>query len=152
MAAGNIVNRQLPLLFGEGHVLAMPANHSTLSRQNRTLLGGQKPFVLLKCSVDAMPGVRSLAVAVGDAIEAVKDSAVMRRMDLGILIQAAGDDPISGRRKYVMENFVGPNTTRRRGFVKPFVVIRHDFSFAEQEVRMMAGLIAPGEASRAGEG
>src|SRR5437762_13920474 len=74
----------------------------------------------------------------------------MRRSDLWILIQASGDDSISTGRKDVVENFVGPNTARRRGFVKPFVVIRHDFSRAQQEIRMMAGLIAPGETSRAG--
>jgi hypothetical protein len=128
----------------------MPANGGTVPGQHRTLLGGEKPFVLLKRSVDAMPGVRSLSVAVGDAIEAVENAAVMRRMNLGILIQAPGDDPISVRRKYVMENFVGPNPTRRRGFVKPFVVIRHDLSLAQHQISMVAGLIAPGEASRAG--
>src|SRR5258705_13626088 len=110
MAAGNIVNGQLALLFGKGHVLAMPANHSSLSSQNRTLLGGQKPFVLLKRSVDAVPGVGSLAVAVGDPIEAIENAAVMRRMNLGILIQATGDNPISIRRKHVMENFIRLNS------------------------------------------
>src|SRR5262245_49538402 len=69
-------------------------------------------------------------------------------MDLGIFIQAAGDDAISIRRKHVMENLVSPNTTGRRGLVETFIVIRHDFSLAEHEISMMAGLIAPGEASR----
>src|SRR5438093_13633356 len=73
----------------------------------------------------------------------------MRRMNLGILIQAIGDNPISLRRKHVMENLIGPNSTCRRGLVKPFVVIRHDRSLAEHEISMMAGVIVPGEASRA---
>src|SRR5882672_11339008 len=70
-------------------------------------------------------------------------------MDLRILIQAAGDNPISLRRIHVMENLVGPNSTCRRGLVKPFVVIRYDRSLAEPEISMMAGVIVPGEASRA---
>src|SRR5882672_6624556 len=70
-------------------------------------------------------------------------------MDLRILIQAAGDNPISLRRIHVMENLIGPNSTCRRGLVKPFVVIRHDRPRAEHEIRMMAGVIVPGEASRA---
>src|SRR2546426_1070247 len=70
-------------------------------------------------------------------------------MDLRILIQATGDNPISLRRKQVMENLVRPNSTCRRGLVKPFVVIRHDRPVAEHEISMMAGVIAPDEASRA---
>src|SRR5437870_4717717 len=125
MTTGNIVNRQFALLFCEGRVLAMPANDNAVPTQNGTLLGRQKTFVLLKRSVDAMPGIRSLAIAVGDAIETIENAAVMRRMDLGILIQATGDNPISFRRKHMMENFIGPNSTCRRGLVQPFVVIRH---------------------------
>ena len=149
MAAGNIVNRQLALLFGEGRVLAMPANDNAMPAQNGAFLRREKSFVLLKRSVDAVPGVGPLAVAVGDAIEAVENAAVMRGMDLGIVIQATGDNPISLRRKHVMENLIGPNSTCRRGLVEPFVVIRHDRSLAEHEIGMMAGVIAPGEASRA---
>src|SRR6185369_14605142 len=70
-------------------------------------------------------------------------------MNLGILIQATGDNPISLRRKDVMENLIGPNTASRRGVVKAFVVIRHDLSLADHEVSMMAWLIVPGEACRA---
>ncbi len=150
MPAWNVVNRQFALLFGKGNVLAMPANHNALSSQNRTLLRGQKPFVLLKGSVDAVPGVCPLAVAIGDAIEAVENAPVMRRMDLGIVIQASGDNPVSTGRKDVMKNFIGPNSTCRRRLVEPFVVIRHDLSLAEHEIRMMAGLIAPNEPSRSG--
>ena len=69
-------------------------------------------------------------------------------MNLGVLIQATGDNPISLRRKHVVENFIGPNAACRRGLVKRFVVIRHDRSLAEHEISMMAGVIVPGEASR----
>src|SRR5678815_1997839 len=102
--------------------------------------------MLLKRSVDAVPGICPLAIAVSDAIEAVENAAMVWRMNLGILIQATGDDPISLRRKHVMENLIGPNSTCRRGLVKPFVVIRQDRSLAELEISMMAGVIAPGEA------
>ena len=47
-----------------------------------------------------------------------------------------------------MEYFVGPNSTCRRGLVKAFVVIGHDRSLSEHEIRMMAGVIVPGEAPR----
>src|SRR5688572_33112436 len=104
----------------------MPADGSAVPGENDTLLGCEKPFVPLKRAIDAVPGVGSLAVAVGDAIEAVENAAVMWRMNSVILIQATGDDPISIRREYVMENFIGANATRRRGLVKPFVVVRHD--------------------------
>src|ERR1051325_12234531 len=97
MSAGNIVNRQLALLFGEGRILPMPANHNTVPAQNGAFLRGEKAFVLLKRAVDAVPGIRRLAVSIGDAIETIKDTAVMRRMDLGILIQTTGDNPISLR-------------------------------------------------------
>src|SRR5438093_9343264 len=70
-------------------------------------------------------------------------------MDFGILIQATGDNPIALRRIHVMENLIGPNSTCRRGLVKPFVVIGHDRSLAEHEISMMAGVIVPGEASSA---
>src|SRR5678815_937002 len=127
----------------------MPADVHTVPSQNGAFLGREKTFVLLKRSVDAVPGIGRLAVAVGDAVEAVEDSAVMRRMNLGILIQATGDNPISLRRKDVMENFVGANSTCRRGLVQPFVVIRHDVSVAEHETRLMTGVIVPDEASLA---
>ena len=106
--------------------------------------------MLLESSIDAVPGVCPLAVAIGDAIEAVEDSAVMRRMHLRILIQATGDNPISIRRKHVMKNFIRSISICRRGLIEPFVMIRHDLSVAEHEIRMVTGLIAPGEASRAG--
>src|SRR4029453_4776962 len=73
----------------------------------------------------------------------------MRRMDLRILIQATGDNPISLRRKHVMENFIGPNPTSWRGLIEPLVVIRYDLSLADHQVSMMAWLIAPGKACRA---
>src|SRR6266540_449826 len=73
-------------------------------------------------------------------------------MDLGILIQATGENPIALGRKHVMKNLIGPNSTCRRGLVKPFVVIPHDRSLSEHEIRMMARVIVPGEASRAGGG
>ena len=101
--------------------------------------------MLLKRAVDAVPGVRRFAVAVGDAIEALENAAMMRRMDLGILIQATRDNPIALQRINVMENLVGPNSTFGRGLVKRFIVIRHDRSLAKPEIRMMAGMIVPGE-------
>src|SRR5436190_4605913 len=104
MTTGNIVNRHLALFFGEGRLLPMPTNVNTVPTQNGAVLGREKTFVLLKRSVDAVPGIRRLAVAVGDAIEAVENTPVMRRMNFGILIQATGDNPISIRRKHVMEN------------------------------------------------
>src|SRR5262245_22307477 len=121
----------------------MPVDGGAVPGQNKTLLGCEKPLVLLKRPVGAVPGVGALAIAVGDAIEAVENTAVMGRMDPGILIQAPGYDPISVRREYVMKNFVGANATRRRGLVKPLVVICHDFSLTQQEIGVMAGLIAP---------
>src|SRR5207244_11523592 len=109
MAVRNIVNRHLALLFGESPVLAMPTDHGSLAAENGTLLGYDKTFVLLECSVDAVPGVGPLAIPIGDAIKAVEDSAVMRRMDLGIVVQASSDNPVSTGRKHVMKNFIGPN-------------------------------------------
>jgi hypothetical protein len=47
MAAGNVVNRQLALLFGECPVLAMPTDFNAVPAQNGTLLGGEKLLVLL---------------------------------------------------------------------------------------------------------
>ena len=78
MATGNIVNRQLALLFGEGRVLPMPANVNTVPTQNGAFLGREKTFVLLKRAVDAVPGICRLAVAIGDSIEAIENTAVMR--------------------------------------------------------------------------
>ena len=149
MAAGNIVDRQLALLFGESGILPMPANLNTVSTQNGAFLGREKTFVLLKRTVDAVPGIRRLAVPVCDAIEAVENTPVMRRMNLGILIQTTRDNPIPRWRIHVMENLIGPNSACRRGLVKPFVVIRHDVSLTEHEIRMMAGVIPPGVASPA---
>ena len=126
----------------------MPVDGRAVAGQNETLLGCEKPFVLLKRAVNAVPGVGAPAVAVGDAIEAVENTAMMWRMNFGIVIQATGDDPISVGREYVMENFISANATRRRGLVKPFVVVRHNLSLAQQEIGVMAGLIVPGEASR----
>src|SRR5688500_4516933 len=111
MASGHMVNRQLPLLFREGGIPPMPLNVHTMPAQNGACLRREKTFVLLKRAVDAVPGIRPLAVAVGDAIEAVENSPVMRRMDLWILIQATGDNPISFWRKHMMENLIGPNST-----------------------------------------
>src|SRR6266536_2988320 len=107
MATGNIVNRQLAFLFGEGRLLPMPANLNTVPPQNGPFLRREKTFVLLKRSVDAVPRICHFAVTIGDAIETIKDTAVMRRMDLGILIQTTGDNPISLRRKHVVENLIG---------------------------------------------
>src|SRR5262245_2336582 len=118
MAARNIVNRQLAFFFSERRVARVPADRSAVPPQNGTLLRCEKVFVLLKRSVDAVPGVGPLAIAIGDAIEAIKNAAVMGRMNLGILTQAAGDDPISIWREYVMENFVSPHAARRCGFVE----------------------------------
>src|SRR5262245_29377253 len=115
----------------------MPANSHAMPAQHGALLRSQKRFVLLKRSIDAVPGVGALAVAVRDPIEAVENSSMMRRMDLRIIQQAIGDDPLSVRRINVMENFIGPNSARRGGFVEPFVVIGHDRALAEQEVRMV---------------
>src|SRR5438876_6048592 len=141
MPAGDVVNREFALLFCERGVLAVPTDDNTLPAQDGALLGSEKPFVLLKRSVDAVPGVSPLAVTVGDTIEAIENAAVMRRMDLGILIQASGDDSISTGRKDVVENFIRPNSTCWRGFVEAFVMIRHDLPLAENEIRVMAGLI-----------
>jgi hypothetical protein len=86
----------------------MPAN-ATRCRPGRDLVLIRETVRaaerLRRCSA----GVSPPALAISDAVEAVKDSAVMRRMNLRILIQAAGDNPISLRRKHVMENLIGPN-------------------------------------------
>src|SRR5262245_18704735 len=114
-----------------------------MPRQDGALLGSKESFVLLKGSIDTVPRVSSLAVAVGDAIEAIKNAAVMRRMNLGIISQAAGHNPISLWGKDVMENLVGPDPTGRCGFVEPFIMVGHDMALAGHEVHVMPGLIAP---------
>src|SRR5438046_2857844 len=120
MPVGNVVNGQLALFCCEGCIPSMPANLNTVPAQDGALFGGEKLFMLLERSVYAMPCVRSLAIAVGDAIEAVENTAVMRGMNLRIWIQAAGDNSVSIRRMDVMENLIGPNSTVRRGLVEPF--------------------------------
>jgi len=80
-----MVNRQFALFFRESRVLPMPADQNAVASKNRPLLRREKSLVLLKCSIDAVPGVGSLAVPVGDPIEAVENSPVMRRMNLRII-------------------------------------------------------------------
>jgi hypothetical protein len=46
-----------------------------------------------------------------------------------------------------MKNLVGPNSTCRGGFIQPFVVIGDDMALTKQQLGMMAGVIAPGEAA-----
>src|SRR5262245_25748178 len=115
MAARNVVNRQLAFLQREGSVLPVPANLRAMPGQHGALLGCEKTFVLLKRSVDAVPGVRLLALIVGNPVEAVEDPAVMRRMHLGIVIQTASDYPVPRQGKDVMEDLVGSNATFGRG-------------------------------------
>src|SRR4030095_7111610 len=121
----------------------MPADFNPMATQNGTFLGSEKTFVLLKRSVDAMPGIGCFTVAVRDAVEPVENAAVMRRMDLWIVIQTSSNNPISAGRIDMMEDFIGPISACWRGLIQPFVVISDDVSFADREISMMAGLIAP---------
>src|SRR5689334_5901746 len=92
-----------------------------------------------------MPGIRRLPVTIRNAIEAVENPTMMRRMDLRIVIQASGDDLIAIRRIYVMENFIGANSTGGRGLIEAFIVISHDLALAEREIGVMPRVIMPGE-------
>src|SRR5262245_61629189 len=71
-------------------------------------------------------------------------------MDLRILIQTTGDNPVSIRRKHVMENLIGPDSACRCRLVESFIVIGHDLSLAKGKIDMMAGLVAPDETFRTG--
>src|SRR4030095_17022682 len=102
---------------------------------------GEKTFVLLKRSFDAVPGVGRFTFAVGDAVEAIKNAAVMGRMNFWILIQATGDDPVAVWGEYMMENLVSPHTARGGGFIQALVMIGHDFSFTKEEIGSIARLI-----------
>ena len=55
----------------------------------------EKAVVFLIRPVGAMPEVGGLAVVVADAVEAVEDAAMMRGMDLGVVRQSVGDDPVA---------------------------------------------------------
>jgi hypothetical protein len=74
----NIENRQFAIFFGESAILAVPPDFHTVTRKDGTLFRRLKSFVLLKRSISAVPRVRFLSVSVRDAIEAIKNSAVMR--------------------------------------------------------------------------
>src|SRR5262245_45136718 len=115
MSAGHIKNRQFALLLREGSILSMPADDVAVAAKNRPCFGGNEPFMLLEGTVNTMPGIGVPAIAVGDAIEAVKNPAVMRRMHLGIILQAVRDQAIAVRREYVVKNFICSNATLRSG-------------------------------------
>src|SRR2546430_796195 len=141
MATRNIIHGQLALLFGEGPVLPMPANGNSMPPQNGACLRREKTLVLLIRSVDTVPRISGLAVAVGDAIEAIEDTPVMWGMNLGVVRQSVGDDPVALWRIEVVEDFVGSDSTCRCGLVETLIVVGQDRPLAENEIGVMVGLI-----------
>src|SRR5262245_55109766 len=91
MTARNVVHGQLALFVDEDLLfLSMPTDGESMSAQHDAGLAHQETVMRFIRAVDAMPGVGSFAVAVTNTIEAEEDTAMMRRMDLGIVRQSAG--------------------------------------------------------------
>src|SRR5580765_4977436 len=105
-AGRQIVKGQLTFFFGEGRVFSVPANQNAVPAQYWPGFRREKALVLLESAIDAVPGIGRFAVTVGDAVEAIKDAAVMWRMDLRVFIEAIGDDSFAVRRIEVVKDLV----------------------------------------------
>src|SRR5262249_43518663 len=148
LAARDVVDGQLALLLGESLpvlIPAVPANGDSMPAQDGALVHGKKAGVLLIRPVDAVPRVGGLAVAVSNAVETVENTAVMRRMDLGIVRQSIRHDSVPLRRIQMVEDLVRADATGRRGLVETLVMVRHDRPLAEAKRRVRAGVVVPGE-------
>src|SRR5262249_1803341 len=150
-ATRDVVCGQFSLFLGERLlVLAVPADHHAMAGQNGTRFRREKAIVLLIRPVSAVPEVGRLAIAVADAVEAVENPSVMRRMDLGIIRQSVGDDSIASWGINVVEDLVCLNSTGRSGLVERMVVVRQHRPVAQEEINMIAGVIVPAEAVNLG--
>src|SRR5262249_13982593 len=109
----------------------------------------EKAIVLLIGSMGAVPHVRGLAVAVANAVETVKNTAVVRRMDLGMVRQAIRDHSVALRRIEMVKYLIRSDPTGFRGLVERVIVLRQHRPRVEEKVGVIAGVIVPGEASPA---
>src|SRR5262249_46338534 len=126
-------------------VLTMPADGQPMAPQHCAGFACQDTVVGLVGAVGAMPYVCCLAVAITDAVEAVKDAPMMRGVDGRIVGQTTGCQHVAFGRVKVMKHFVSSVATFLGSLIERVVVVTQHAPRSEMKLGKVTGMVVPGE-------